>query len=242
MKLKKAFETEKFVLEVTMPQTIEFVDAALEGGAQALKLRCNQNSAGGFSNGVFSGPFRSRKAFLQEAVSHAEDVPVGLVPGIPGNVISQAECMELQEVGIDFLNCDPTYMPPYMMDAPGVEKVLCYTYENRSPDLIRWLNEDPKVDAVEVGLLPHSEFGKRLCYHDIMWYRDTLPKFKKPAIVTAERHILPDEIKYLYDAGVRSLMIGLSVYYEFLKAEGGALTTDLVKRITAQYREAIEKL
>ena len=242
MKLKKTFETGKFVLEVTMPQTIEFVDAALEGGAHVLKLRCNQSSAGGFSNGVFSGPFQTRKAFLQEAAAHAGNVAVGLVPGIPGNVISEADSLELESVGIDFLNCDPTYMPPYLMDAPGVEKILCYTYENRSPDLIRWFNEDPKVDAVEVGLLPHSEFGKRLCYHDIMWYRDTLPKFKKPVIVTAERHILPDEIKYLYDAGARSLMIGLSVYYEFLKQEGGALTPDLVKRITAQYREAIEKL
>jgi len=242
MKLMKAFETEKFVLEVTMPQTIAYVDAALAGGAHALKLRCNQTSVGGFSNGVFNGPFQSRKAFLQEAVEHAGDVPVGLVPGMPGNVLTPAESVEMAQIGIDFLNCDPTYLPPYMMDAPGVSKVLCYTFENRSADLIRWFNEDPKVDAVEVGLLPHSEFGKRLCYHDIMWYRDTLPKFKKPTIVTAERHILPDEIKYLYDAGVRSLMIGLSVYYEFLKQEGGELTPDLVKRVTAQYREAIEKL
>lgn len=242
MKLKKAFENEKFILEVTMPQTIEFVDAALEGGAQALKLRCNQNGVGGFSNGVYSGPFQTRKAFLKEAVEHAGDVPVGLVPGIPGNVLTRAECAEAEEIGIDFLNCDPTYMPPYMMDTPNISKVLCYTYENRSPELINWLNEDPKVDVIEVGLLPHSEFGKRLCYHDIMWYRDIVKRFKKPLIATAERHILPEEIKYLYDEGIHSLMIGLSVYYEFLKQEGGPLTTDFVKRITAQYREAIEKL
>lgn len=241
MKLMNALSNEKFVLEVTMPQTVEFAQAALAGGANALKLRCNQDSVGGFSNGVFNGPFSSRKAYLQEVVAMAGNVPVGLVPGIPGNVITQEECEEMAEIGIDYLNCDPTYLPPYMMDA-RVSKVLCYTYENRSPELIEWFNEDPKVDAVEVGLLPHSEFGKRLCYHDIMWYRDVAKRLHKPMIATAERHILPEEIKYLYDEGIHSLMIGLSVYYEFLKQEGGVLTPDFVERITARYREAIERL
>lgn len=241
MKLLNAFNTEKFILEVTMPQTIEYVDAALAGGAQALKLRCNQESVGGFSNGVYNGPFATRKDFIQEAVEHAGKVPVGLVPGRPGNVLTPAERVQMEQIGVDYLNCDPAYLPPHMMES-SVTKVLCLTYENRTPDLIRWLDEDPKVDAVEVGLLPHSEFGKQLCYHDIMYYRDIASKIHKPMIATAERHILPEEIRYLHDAGMNSLMIGLSVFYEFLKEEGGALTPDFVKRITARYREAIEKL
>lgn len=242
MKLKKALENEKFVLEVTMPQTIVYADAALKGGAMCLKLRCNQNSVGGFSNGVFNGPFQTRKAFLKETVEHAGDIPVGLVPGIPGNVITPEECREAVDLGIDFINCDPMYLAPYVMDTPNIGKVLCYTYENRSPDLMRWFNEDPKVDAVELGLLPHSEFGKRLTYHDLYYYRDAAKNFRKPLIATAERHILPEEVRYLYDAGIRSLMIGLSVYYGFLEQEGGELTPEFVTRITERYREAIEKL
>ena len=50
MKLKNLFETEKMVLEVTIPQSMEFVEAALAGGAQALKMRCNQSGMSGFSN------------------------------------------------------------------------------------------------------------------------------------------------------------------------------------------------
>ena len=50
MKLKNLFETEKMVLEVTIPQSMEFVEAALAGGTQALKMRCNQSGMSGFSN------------------------------------------------------------------------------------------------------------------------------------------------------------------------------------------------
>ena len=237
MKLLNQLKNEKFILEVTMPQSIEFVDAALAGGAQALKLRCNATSVGSFSNGIFTGPFATRKAFLKEAVEHAGDkIPVGLVPGNPASFVTEQECAEMSEIGIDYLNCDPLFLPPYMMDNDALTKVLCVTYENNTPDLCRWLNEDPRVDVIEAGFLPHSEFGRRLYYHDILQYRDIVKRFQKPVIATAEKHILPSEVKYLYDEGIRCLMIGLSVYYEFLKEEGGPLTPELVKRITAQYR------
>ena len=242
MKLKNLFETEKFILEVTIPQSMEFVDAALAGGAHALKMRCNQSNMSGFSNGIYSGPFQTRKAFLKEVVEHAGDRPVGLVPGTPGSFVTEAECAEMEEIGIDFLNCEPMFLPPYMMDSKKLTKVLCCTYENRHQDLYRWLDEDERVDAVEAGFLPHSEFGRRLYYYDIFQYRDIVKQIHKPIIAPAEKHILPEELKYLYNEGIKCVMIGLSVYYEFLREVGGPLTPALVTQITARYREAIDKL
>ncbi len=89
------------------------------------------------------------------------DIPVGLVPGGPDSFVTKEECAEMEEIGIDYLNCDPVFLSPYMMDSKELTKVLCVTYENASPNLYQWLDEDPRVDVIEAGFLPHSEFGRR---------------------------------------------------------------------------------
>ena len=129
MGIKQLLETQRFTLEVTMPQSIEFVDAVLRGGAQALKMRCNDPHESAMHNGLRIGSFRERKAFLRETVEHAGSVPVGLVPGFAEQYVTPAERVEMEEMGIDYFNTEARSAPPYMFEGT-LSSVIAVTDEN----------------------------------------------------------------------------------------------------------------
>lgn len=242
MKLKKKLEEEKFLLEVTMPQREDFVQAVLDGGAQALKMRCNAAGKTTHSFGIFNGPFETRKAFLETVCQMAGDVPVGLVPGSKNSFITREQVKEAEEIGIDYFKCNSLTLRPYLLESEKLTHVICTTFDNMHPDILFELDSDPGVDAFEANFLPHEEFGGPFTYQDILMMRSYLRKVHKPVMATAEKFIKPEDIVYLYDEGVKCLMIGLEVFARYQEQEGGELTPDTCKRVTALYRETIERL
>ncbi len=243
MRMKSLLENEKFTLEVTMPQNLEFAQAVLDGGAQALKLRCNNTSVGPKSFGIFNGPFETRKDYLQGVIDLAGDVPCGLVPGVPDSFITPEQVREAEEMGFSYINCNPGFMPMYMAESKKMDLVLALTDQNMDGQMYEEINCDPRVDAVEINLVTiNKEEDKRLSYEDILRTRSVVKKIHKPVIATAQCALKPEEVKYYYEAGCKSLMIGVVLFLIEQEKYGGKLTADTCKRVTAQFREAIEKL
>ena len=81
MKLKKLIGENKFSLVVSLPaNNLAFAEAALKGGAQAVKVHINVKHQA--SGNVF-GTFKENKDFLRDLVRLCGDTPAGLVPGAP---------------------------------------------------------------------------------------------------------------------------------------------------------------
>lgn len=245
MKIKQILNSQKFTLEVTMPQSIEFVDAVLKGGAQALKMRCNNGDhTSKLHNGLVIGSFAERKTFLRDVVNHAGDVPVGLVPGLDTEYVSEKERDEMEEIGIDYFNTDPCFVPSYMFESKKMDSVLAVTCENMTDLLIQGIALDPKVDIVEGNMVPMKDKGSRFVYHDVLKYRALVEAVRKPVIATGQRVVRPDDLKYFYDAGCKAFMLGVVAFRAAQEAyDGGDIVTpETCYRLTCEFREAVEKL
>ncbi len=240
MKLKSILENQKFTLEVTMPQSIEFVDAVLEGGAQALKMRCNSTAIGPLSAGIFNGPFQTRKDFLMETIEHARDTPVGLMPGGKDSFITESERVEMEQMGFDYFVADPYVMPGYMMDSKVLTKVIAIDTDDH--EVISQLAIDPNIDVVEPNFVSKDEMDTKFVYSDILRYRMIVQRLNQPVIATVQRCIKPSDVKYYYEAGCKGIMLGV-ISFKAAQAEiGGDLSPETCLRVTDEFREAIEKL
>lgn len=245
MKIKQLLQAQKFTLEVTMPQDIEHVDAVLKGGAQALKMRCNSGAHDSkLHNGLVIGSFQERKAFLRQVVAHAADVPVGLVPGLDTLFVSEEERDEMEEIGIDYFNTDPIYVPAYMFRSQRMSSVLAVTCENMSELMLKGIALDPQVDIVEGNMAPMCDKGTRLIYQDLLKYRALVDIVKKPVIATGQRVCRPEDLKCFYDAGCKAFMLGVVAFRAAQEQYGGGdiVTPETCYRLTSQFREAVEKL
>jgi putative N-acetylmannosamine-6-phosphate epimerase len=92
--------------------------------------------------------------------------------------------------------------------------------------------EKINIDIIEADVLPDDK-KEKIHLSDLMRYGRLVENIKKPVVVPTQRIIEPDEVKYLYDLGVKGIMIGAIV-------TGNEV--DDVKRVTEKFRNEIDKL
>ena len=100
MNFKDLINTRKFMLVVSLPSNdLALARAALEGGADAVKVHCNVwHRASGHS----FGSYEENREFLRQLIGLCGDVPVGLMPGTDQAFITNEERLELEEMGLSF--------------------------------------------------------------------------------------------------------------------------------------------
>ena len=87
----------RFSVIAALPRNdLALAEAALEGGAQAVKVHCNVWHR---ASGNTFGTFAENRTFLRELIALCGDVPVGLVPGGEDAYINEEERLELEEMG-----------------------------------------------------------------------------------------------------------------------------------------------
>ena len=87
----------RFSVIAALPRNdLALAEAALEGGAQAVKVHCNVWHR---ASGNTFGTFAENRTFLRELIALCGDVPVGLVPGGGDAYINEEERLELEEMG-----------------------------------------------------------------------------------------------------------------------------------------------
>ena len=91
------------------------------------------------------------------------------------------------------------------------------------------------MDVLECSVQPGENYGTPLCYADILRYSDIAAKSGKPCLIPTQRKIKPSEVRHLYEAGCKAVMIGAIVM-------GKEPTADQVRAATAAFREAVESL
>lgn len=229
MDFKHLIEDNKFSLVVSLPSnSLEMAKAAIEGGAQAVKVHCNVWHR---ASGHTFGTYRDNRSFLKELVNLCGDIPVGLVPGGEDAFVSNEERLELEQMGLKFFSSYSHHLPCYMMESTVLTKMVAIdaTYTQNTLDAVR----GSAIDVLECSIQPGENYGTNLCYADILRYKDIAEKVNKPCLIPTQRKIKPSEVRHLYDAGCKAIMVGAIVM-------GKEPDAEQVRSVTAAFRDAVE--
>ena len=221
----------KFVLVVSLPSNdLGLAKAALEGGADAIKVHCNVwHRASGHTFGTYA----ENKAFLRDLIVLCGDVPVGLVPGTSEAFITEAELRELEEMGLDFISAYSHNLPCFAMDSRTITNAVAIgsDYTESILDAVR----DSDIAVLECSVVRGEEYGKNLTCADILRYGSIVRRTGKCCMVPTQKKIRPEDVKHLYRAGCKALMIGAVVF-------GQEPTPKEVRETTAAFRAAVDAL
>lgn len=231
MNYTNMIKSNRFSVVVSLPRNnLEMAKAALEGGADAIKVHCNVwNRASDYT----FGSYEENRLFLKQLIQLCNGVPVGLVPGGPDGYITQPQRIELEEMGLSFFSSYAQYVPCHMMESKRLSKMVAIgaDYTQNTLDAVR----HSEIDVLECSIQPGENYGTRLNYADILRYADIAQKTQKPCLIPTQRNILPQELRHLADAGCKAIMIGAIVM-------GKNGTAEEIKRATAAFKEEAEAL
>lgn len=228
MDYTKMLMENRFSVIAALPRNdLSLARAALEGGAQAVKVHCNVWHR---ASGNTFGTFAENRAFLRELIALCGEVPVGLVPGGADAYITAEERLELEEMGLSFFSSYAQYVPCHMLDSTRLAKMIAIgaDYTQNTLDAVR----ASAIDVLECSIQPGENYGTSMNYADLLRYSDIAAKTAKPCVVPTQRHIRPEEVHHLAVAGCKAVMIGAIVM-------GDAQPED-VKRAAAAFREAAD--
>ena len=221
----------KFVLVVSLPSNnLELAKAALEGGADAVKVHCNVwHRASGHTFGTYA----ENKEFLRDLIALCGDVPVGLVPGTSEAFITEAELRELEEMGLDFISAYSQNLPMFAMDSKVITNAVAIgsDYTELTLEAVR----DSDIEILECSVVPGAAYGTDLYCSDMLGYAGIVKRTGKPCMVPTQKNIRPEDVKYLHRAGCKALMIGAIVL-------GQDPTPEKLREITAAFRTAVDAL
>jgi len=218
-----------FSLIVSLPlNRLDLAKAALEGGADAVKVHCNVWHR---ASGHTFGTFEENKPFLRDLVKLCGDIPAGLVPGADEAFISNEERLEAEDMGLGFFSSYIHHLPCYMMECKKLTKMVAigHSFPHQLLDTV----SSSGIEVLECSIQPGDAYGSPLNYSDILNYQYLASHVRQPTVIPTQKRILPGEVRHLYEAGCKAVMIGAIVM-------GKEPTYENVKASVATYREAID--
>lgn len=231
MEFRDLIHGNPFSLLVSLPDNdLELAKAALEGGAMAIKVHCNVWHR---ASGHTYGSYAENRGFIRQLIELCGDVPVGLMPGTSEAFITEEECAELEEMGLSYVSAYSHHLPCFMMESEKLTNAVAIdlSYSNSTLDAVRFSD----IEVLEASIVPGEDYGKALSYADILRYTEIARKSGKPCVVPTQKNIRPSEVKHLYKAGCKAIMIGAVVL-------GKEPTPEEVRTVTRAFRDAVDAL
>lgn len=228
MLFQELLKNQKMTLVVSLPENnYEMAKAAYEAGAQALKMHINVHHR---ASGNDFGNFQSGKELFRRIVEDF-NVPLGIVPGGEEAFATKEEMKELEDMGVDFYSAYYHHLPVHMAETKKLTRMVAI--DNNYNDIILRGIENSPMEVLEASIMSGESYGQPLYFKDLMQYAAIVRSISKPVLIPTQKKIKPEEIKLLHEVGVKAIMIGAVV-----------TTKDIenLKRVTAEFREAIERL
>ena len=188
-------------------------------------------------------PLARRVVFLIQKYPRSKSLGVFYVLFIVGSAvfarpqphafITPEERLELENMGLGFFSSYSQHLPCHMMESKVLTKMVAidYTYTENTLDAV----QSSDIDVLECSVQPGENYGTDLNYADILRYSDIVTKSGKPCLIPTQRKIKPCEVRHLYEAGCKAVMIGAIVM-------GKEPDAKQLQAVTAAFREAIDAL
>jgi hypothetical protein len=198
-------------LLVSLPANdLELAKAAVDGGAQGLKVHLNITHA---AAGVHFGSLEEEAATIEAIVGLG--LPVGVVPGDQSAMIAREELPRLADLGVDFCDVYLGAMPAWMLAAPPLGIMVALgAADLLLPERLASVGALPAVEMVEASVIAHEGYGAALSAADLCDYTTVVrgaTAAGRPVIVPTQRRILPEDLPALAATGISGLLIGAIV-------------------------------
>lgn len=197
---------ERFGLIVSLPRNeVELAKAAVEGGADALKVHLNVHH---HASGTAFGTWEQERAAVQEIVSSV-GIPVGVVPGAQV-IASDDELAAMAKMGIDFWDTFVHHAPTRLLERTdmGCMMALNFQFPLERAALVVKLG----AQVIEASIIPPEEYGSLLTARDLVAYSVlTAEVGSTPVVIPSQRKYTPRDVPHLRRAGARGLVIGAIV-------------------------------
>ncbi|MFQ5810848.1 MAG: hypothetical protein ACE5JM_14625, partial [Armatimonadota bacterium] len=225
---------QKMGLFVSLPRNdVELARAALNGGADGLKVHINVSHA---ASGTYFGSLSEERDALERIMEVTSGAAIGIVPGAE-EMATRHDVRHLGQIGIDFCDAYAHHMPAWMLamrDEVDMAMIVALGAEHDGwqRSAICDVAPEPPVgpDAIEASIISHGGYGQPLSALDVLTYRGICAEAQMPVIVPTQRAIVPEDVPAIADCGVAALLIGAIVTGN--EAES-------IEEATRRYREAI---
>jgi hypothetical protein len=226
--LEKMLAEKGLTLIVSLPENSpEMAKAALDGGADALKVHANVSHK---ASGNKFPSVKEQKDIFAEIIDLAGEIPVGLVPGDAPEKITAEELALVQQLGFDFLSIYAHHIPVKELQNSPFVKAVAYDQSYQIKDAVNY--DQLGIDIIEASIVPKDEYGQRLTYKDIINYSALKNIVQKPVVIPTQKAIQPEELNLLSKTGVDAIMIGAVVTGNSIEG---------VKRVTRLFKDEINK-
>ncbi len=202
-----------FTLLVSLPcNDIELAQAALNGGAQGLKVHVNVEH---FASGTRFGSWNDEREAIGRIVelAHGHGASVGIVPGaISGQdarFATEDEFTQMAEVGIDYFDAYPADAPAWTLRQKHLD-IMMAAYCGGDVNEMQIL-EALGMTLCEASIMPHEEYGQPLNVRDLARLSALSQAIDAPVIVPSQKKLTPHDIEALQHSGVRGVLIGAVV-------------------------------
>ena len=226
-KLVKTFNNNKFTLLVSLTRNdVELARIAQEAGADAVKVHLN---VAHFASGTEFGTWQDEKKNLLK-IRQAVNIPLGIVMGAEEQP-SAEDIAEIRKSGFDFWDLFAHHTVPAYFDWEEMGHMVAVN-SAWTPKFVE--NLIPQgVDVIESSIIPQTNYRTRLTAADICQYTYLVESSSVPVIVPTQKAVRPEEVKYLYRAGVSGIAIGAVVT---------GLGTERLRDTVSAFRRAIDEL
>jgi hypothetical protein len=202
-----SLKTKPMTLVVSLPEnTYEMAKTAWEAGADAIKVHINL-----FHNAslIQFGPLEDQKLVLEKILQDSP-VPVGVVAG-QDTKTSEAVIEELVHMGFDFISLYGHHMPLSLVNRQDVSNLFAIDY-SYSLEEVKTIANSFIADILELSILPHEEYGKRVNARDLAHYVAFSQASSIPTLLPSQRLIYPNDVSAISRCGIKAIMIGAIVF------------------------------
>lgn len=227
MSVVKELNESKLSLLVSIPQNnVELVEAAIEGGADIVKIHINVvHHASKTHFGTFEEEFENIKAICK--LCKEKNKLIGIVVG--GNdQIPMEEVKKVIEEGFEFISLYDKHMNPQVLNE-SIYKMVAIDNEYKI-EYVEAFNNLP-IDILECSIMDPDTYGNPLTMREILQYQSVRSATTKPIVIPTQRNILPSQVAVLQEMGINGLMIGAIVTGK---------TKESIYEATKAFRKAID--
>lgn len=196
---------DNFNLVVSCPvNEYEFVKAAWENGADAVKVHLNVNHhASGTGFKTLKEEYDFVKRILEES-----PVPVGIVVGGSPESVASDFGNVLKE-GFDFLSLYGHHATTEVLEQNKITKMIACDYSYTSSDIQSL--EKLGIEILEVSIMHQDDYGTPLTLKDLARYEHINNLVNIPTLIPTQKKIETSDLKSVKDVGFNGIMIGAVV-------------------------------
>ena len=212
--LLKQLRSDDFTLLVSLPKNdLELARAALDGGAQGLKVHVNVEH---FASGTRFGSFCEERDTLAKIVELASTrgASCGVVPGTGQSFATEDEFAQMAGIGLDYFDAYPSDAPAWTLTQTHLDVMLAAFHGGDFSTMAAL--QSCGMAMCEASIVPHEEYGGALTSLDVARYAELARVLAQapgaaPIIVPSQKKIVPRDVSALRASGAKGLLIGAIV-------------------------------